>query len=484
MGGSNTFNKALNSLKIKKKKPPNVVYGTWLASEIGQQSRIYLFYIIHATSALGFDSFFFESQQAGDLIQRYVDALAPYLQPLENFNVVMVFEAGGSRQNAKKSRILNNGIRNVFLKRFTGSTPLGKKAISRAAGVPPLEIQSLLSESLQDEYGFDCVCSNSTADKLIFQMANTAQSPCFVYSVDQDYLVYSQFVRGLIGPKLSNRFLCLRSDVLDGFGLSSEQLIWCYCAAGSDDVTGIPKVGFKKALQLIQNNPTISSIGIAGNADLLLRIASYMNLTFQEPGIMDSYYQSPVSRAHEFIFETKSDGSRVRLLKLAFDDTNNLGIRVVQEIPSQGGLAISHHDFNLRKRLEMNNVDRTKAANSRIYSFQVPPNVPDDVDMEPTLDVDVDMEPTLDVDVDMEPTLPVQAVSNIDDVDEQSTSDEPPTATRQMNQDRINMFRDRSLHMLCTRNLGTTVKNLPEGFANEFNEWLVNELQLIKVYTI
>ena len=220
MGGSQTFNKALNELKVKKKKPPNVEYGAWLTNEIGKQSTIYvdmsvLIYIIQSQSNIGFDSFFFKGQDNGALIKRYNEALAPYLDPLMLFEkVILVFETGGSRIRKKRSKIVNNGLRNVFLKRFKGSTAIGKRAISRAVGVPTLEIQFLLGASLHDKYGWRYVCSNSTADQLIFQMANAAQAPCYVYSVDQDYIVYSPYVTGLIGPKLKDRFILRRNDIL------------------------------------------------------------------------------------------------------------------------------------------------------------------------------------------------------------------------------------------------------------------------------
>ena len=124
MGGSNTFNKALNDLKVKKKKPPNVEYGAWLSKEIGKQFTIYvdmsvLIYIIQSKINIGFDSFFFKGQDDGALMKRYNEALTPYLDPLMVFeNVILVFETGGSRIGKKRCKILNNGLRNVFLKSF------------------------------------------------------------------------------------------------------------------------------------------------------------------------------------------------------------------------------------------------------------------------------------------------------------------------------------------------------------------------------
>ena len=159
--------------------------------------------------------------------------------------VVMVFEAGGSRQNRKRSKNLNNGIRNVFLKKYHGSTELGKKVISRSCGLPSLDIQVKIANALKVTYGFEFSFAAGTADSLIFQMANAAKLPCYVYSVDQDYIVYSPYVTGMIGPKLKDRFILNRNDILEKLEITSNQFIWCFCAAGSDDVNGISKIGFK-----------------------------------------------------------------------------------------------------------------------------------------------------------------------------------------------------------------------------------------------
>ena len=135
MGGSQTFNKALNDLKVKIKKPPDINYVSWLGSNTNPKTTIYvdvsvIFYILHATSDLGFESFFCNTNVDDSLVQRYLDKMNRYLEPLKIYSkVVMVFEAGGSRQNRKRSKNLNNGIRNVFLKKYHGSTFLGKNTI-------------------------------------------------------------------------------------------------------------------------------------------------------------------------------------------------------------------------------------------------------------------------------------------------------------------------------------------------------------------
>jgi hypothetical protein len=300
-----------------------------------------LIYIIQSKSNIGFESFFFQSQDDGALIQRYTESLTPYLDPLKEFeNVVLVFEAGGNRIRKKRSTILNNGIRNVFLKRFNGSTAIGKKAISRAVGVPPLEIQYLLGASLHDKYRFDCVCSNSTADQLIFQMVNAARAPSYVYSVDHDFLVYSKHVTGLIGPKLSNRFVVNRSDVLAGFNLNSDQLVWAYVASGSDGLgAGFQKIGFKTAISGLEESPTIQiaykkfkNITNQEKEKLISALTKFLDQLETEPLFLKSFPLSKISLAHQFIFSKKANGSRVRLLKLVLDANSPYGIGIAEDV--------------------------------------------------------------------------------------------------------------------------------------------------------
>ena len=475
MGGSNTFNKALNALNVKKKKPPNVLFGTWLANEIGQQSKIYvdmsvLLYCIHATSSLGFDSFFSQGQDDDDLIQRYLIQLEKYLDPLQTFNVVMVFEAGGSRQNSKKSRILNNGIRNVFLKNYHGSTPLGKKAVSRSCGLPHLEIQIKIAIGLKAKYRFRYHFAASTTDALIFQLANAAQSPCFVYSVDQDYLIYSNFISGLIGPKINNRFVVKRNVILQKLGISSHQLIWCFCAAGSDDVQGLPKIGFKKALHACRGVQTIANtsnqlLGAtkAAKKDLANRIQVYLNILKKKPEQLVSIPARTTVSAHDFIFETKSDGSRRRLHRLALDPTAPFGIGLAPWVQFGRNLKeTAKYQRPFRK------IDESKAKNARTFTFR--------------------LESGPDVETSVELPLPEQQANQKKkrrSKKRKAKGDLEPAREvkkRTRNQEKKVLDRLSALHMKCVRTIGSVKSLVPESIAAQFVPWFQKELVNIKVF--
>ena len=474
MGGSNTFNKALNDLEIKRKKPPNVDYGTWLGTQVPLETQIYvdmsvLLYMVHATSNLGFESFFAPVNVDDGLIQHYLNQLQRYLDPIFSFeNVLLVFEAGGSRHNRKRSTILNNGIRNVFLKNFHGSTALGKKAISRSCGLPALELQRKIAGALQRKYNLGFFFAEGKADQLIFQMDNAAKTTCFVYSVDQDYLVYSEHVTGLIGPKLSNQFIVKRSEILEKLEITSNQLIWCFCAAGSDDVVGIPKVGFKKAFNACKNIHSIASacnnlksVSNQAKRDLLGRIASYFSTLAKEPIVLDQFPETTTVPGHQFIMETKEDGSRRRLQRLGLDPDSPYGIGLAPWVafgknPNEGA----------KYPRPFQRIDDSKASHARTFSFRLePPAVSDSEESN-------EQQP--------EQQIQKQKRKSKKRKSEQAL-DAPTIKKRKRNQEKQVLDRLSALHMKCVRTVGSLKSLVSECIAIEFVPWFQNELVNIKV---
>jgi hypothetical protein len=61
-----------------------------------------------------------------------------------------------------------------------------------------LDIQHKIAIAINQKFGYEFNFSTGKADVLIFQLANAAKMPCYVYSVGHDYIVYSQYVTGMM----------------------------------------------------------------------------------------------------------------------------------------------------------------------------------------------------------------------------------------------------------------------------------------------
>lgn len=463
MGGSSTFNKALNGLDVKRKKPPDVSLDVWLSSVIEEtkNTTVYvdmsvLIRAIHGKSTLGFDAFFAHPSSVREtLLAAYCSALEPYLKPLQVFGkVVLVFERGGSRQSPKRIAKLNGGIRNVFLKKFHGSTFFGKRTVSRNCGLPPLDIQHKIAITINQKFGYEFNFSTGKADVLIFQLANAAKVPCFVYSVDHDYLIYSTSITGLIGPLVSRPFVCFRQDVMQGFGITSNQLIWCYCAAGSDDVVGLPNIGFKRALTMVLKDSVP-----AGNVALLARIREYLRVIGGPPAVLVDIQEQQVSNAAIFILQTKLDGSRRRLLRLGLDPDSPYGIGLVPWVC---------FGTNSKQRAKyprpFRKIDDSKAENARNFNFNLEVQELEAEELE---------------------VPPETSLRKRKSTKRKAENDPEPSSLvkkRKRNPEKQVLDRLSSLHMKCVRTVGSLRSVVSKCIVDDFVPWFQTEIANFKVF--
>jgi hypothetical protein len=178
-----------------------------------------LLHAIHATSDLGFRSFVVHHASGDEVEQlavRYLACLQKYLTPivgLDHVSIVFVFERGRPKFSKRQSRLLNGGIRSTFIQSFHGHLKVGQSTISKAIGLPPLFVQRAIGRMLIGLGGV--VFAPGESDLTIFQMAlevkrlnvvNGTNTQVYVYSVDADYIVFSDNIDGLIGPIMSKRY--------------------------------------------------------------------------------------------------------------------------------------------------------------------------------------------------------------------------------------------------------------------------------------
>jgi 5'-3' exonuclease len=280
--------------------------------------------------------------------------------------------------------------------------------------------------------------------------------------------VYSQYVTGLIGPLFSRSFVCFRDDLLRKWEISSNQLIWCFCAAGSDDVKGIPKIGFKRALNACAEADSIANacknLTTASNQakrDLSNRIASYLSKLDGEPLVLASIPTTANVPAHDFIFETKEDGTRVRLHRLCLDPTAEFGIGLAPWVQFGRNLKES-----AKYQRPFQKVDESKAMHARTFTFR--------------------LESGPDVETSVELPLPVQQANQKKKRKSKKTKalvDEPAREVKKRTRNPEKQVLDRlsAFHMKCVRTLGSIKSLVSESISAEFVPWFQQELVNIKV---
>jgi 5'-3' exonuclease len=301
----------------------------------------------------------------------------------------------------------------------------------------------------------------------MWDLKNAVKMPCYVYSVDHDYIVYSQYVTGMIGPKLRDRFVLKRSDILQKLQITSNQFIWCFCAAGSDDVNGISKIGFKKALNACKGVKTaqktstnLKNVSIQVKTDLTTRINSYLGIISRQPEVLLSIPTRTTVRGQEFIVETKIDGFRRRLHRLGLDASSPYGIGLVPWV-SGGKIPIQKAKYPR----PFQKIDKSKAKHARNFEYQLEP-----VELDPEVEESIEQ--------------PQQQKGKRKSTKRKAEHDTDALTIKKRKRNMEKQVLDNlsSLHMKYVRTLGSVTSLVSECMADDFVPWFQKELANIKVF--
>lgn len=368
MGGSGGFNKAISTFKHH--RPPDQSVQTFYQQRLRTNDLVIvidmsvLLYVVQKTSALGARMFLGES----NLVDSYVRAIAKYLDVLMalsgTIKFVFVFEKGMGI-NSQRAPKLNNAFKSIYYKENRKSVRIGKQQISRNSPLPKPSMQEDIATALVALYPnatIECHFATDKSDYLIFQLANCWQHDnLFVYSVDYDYLVYSDQIRGVITPRLKKTFIIEREEILNGLKVSSEELKWAYAAAGCDDLKpGLKNVGFKTALSVCKNGPLIDAsnrlrrVSSTEKRALVNRLRVFLDklsLVANMENPFPKQVTNSTSYAHEFVFNQTANGNRRRLHFLAFDENAEHQIRCTKVFPPKP-------EISKKKRKELERAHR------------------------------------------------------------------------------------------------------------------------------
>jgi 5'-3' exonuclease len=271
----------------------------------------------------------------------------------------------------------------------------------------------------------------------------------------------------MIGPKLKDRFILRRTDILEKLGITSNQFIWCFCAAGSDDVNGISKIGFKKALNACKGVATVQktstnlkNVSVQVKTDLTTRINSYLGIISRQPEVLLSIPTRTTVRGQDFIVETKLDGSRRRLHRLGLDTSSPYGIGLVPWVSSG-----KNPNQKAKYPRPFQKIDKSKAKNARNFEFQLEP---------------VESEPEVEESIEQPQQQKGKRKSK-----KRKAEDDPDAPTikkRKRNVEKQVLDKLSSLHMKCVRTLGYVKSLVSECMADDFVPWFQKELANIKVF--
>ena len=260
---------------------------------------------------------------------------------------------------------------------------------------------------------------------------------------------------------MSNRFVVTRSDVIAGFNLNSNQLVWAYVASGSDDLgPGFRNIGFKTAIGACEKSSRIDTafekfkkIFNQDKEKLIGALTKFLDQLEMVPSFLVDFPTRDTVPAHDFIFAKKEDGSRVRLLKLVFDDTNYLGIGVVPDPKKQNSSKKPTINTGIR---EQERIDSSKAKHSISFEFELTAGIENPVYKGKAEQVS-SKQSVAAIKV-MKPSL--------------------KQTQRKRNEDKKEIDVLKSLHMPCSRFVGTVEKFccLPE-----FNAWFQKDTESFKV---
>jgi 5'-3' exonuclease len=235
-------------------------------------------------------------------------------------------------------------------------------------------------------------------------------------------------------PKLRDRFVLKPSDILQKLEITSNQFIWCFCTAGSDDVNGISKIGFKKALNACKGVKTVQktstnlkNVSIQVKTDLTTRINSHLGITSRQPEVLLSIPTRTTVRGQEFIVETKIDGSR-RLHRLGLDASSPYGIGLVPWV-SGGKIPIQKAKYPR----PFQKIDKSKAKHARNFEFQLEP---------------VGLDPEVEESIEQPQQQKGKRKAEHD-------TDAPKIQKRKRNMEKQVLDKLSSLHMKCVRTLGS-----------------------------
>jgi hypothetical protein len=267
----------------------------------------------------------------------------------------------------------------------------------------------------------------------------------------------------MIGPKFKDRFILRRTDVLAGFSLNSEQLVWAYVASGSDDLgPGFRNIGFKTAIGACEKSSRIDTafekfkkISNQDKEKLIGALTKFLDQLEMAPSFLVDFPTRDTVPAHDFIFAKKEDGSRVRLLKLVLDANSPYGIGIAEDVAIEYQNSSKKPTINTGIR-EQERIDSSKAKHSIRFEFELTAGIENPVYKGKA-----------------EQVSSKQSVS--------ATKVVKPSlkkTQRKRNEDKKEIDVLKSLHMPCSRFVGTVEKFC---CSPEFNAWFQKDTESFKV---
>ena len=242
---------------------------------------------------------------------------------------------------------------------------------------------------------------------------------------------------------------------MNELSLSSYDLQWCFAVSGCDNVTGITSVGFKTALSACRQHANVldrlPKVAAADKERVASSLYAYLASLLDRPGF-PTLVQETSSLLKFFVFELNADGTRKRLKRLIQDPTSNYGIGVQKD---------SHEtvkdkvNTGVRSTAE---IDNKKATNHRRFEFKLTSGIES-----PSSRGKYEAKP--------------KQTRKVDKHHDPKTQEEK-VVQRVRNQDKVAIDKIKSLHMPCSRLIGT-VKNtccLPE-----FSSWFQKDMLSLKV---
>ena len=183
---------------------------------------------------------------------------------------------------------------------------------------------------------------------------------------------------------------------------------------------------------------------------LISPLAKFLDQLETEPLFLKSYPSSTISLAHQFIFAKKANGSRVRLLKLVSDANSPYGIGTAEDVDTEHQNSSKKPTINTRIR-NQERIDSNKAKHSIRFEFELNPvckGKAEQVSSKHSVAAIKVMKPSL------------------------------KQTQRKRNEDKKEIDVLKSLHMPCSRFVGTveTFCCLPE-----FNAWFQKDTESFKV---